>query len=131
VVVHPTVASYRRATGRAWWTSGVAHIARGLWVIETIPLAALRSGGRLESTLRHELAHVLIDGEALVPEKWVQEGLAMHFAGEHSARLDGPCPTNSEFVDVTRETAASVYRRAATCVSRALARGVAWRDIGK
>jgi hypothetical protein len=100
-------------------------------VIETIPLEALRTGGRLESTLRHELAHVLINGEALAPSQWVQEGLAMHFAGEHPAPLDGPCPTNSEFVDATRETSATVYRRAATCVSRALARGVAWRDIGK
>jgi stage II sporulation protein D len=132
VVVHPTVESYGRATRRAWWTAAATRVLDGQWTIDTIPLESLRTGGRLETTLRHELAHVLIDSRLDGRPLWVREGLAMHFAGEGAPRLDGPCPTDAEFrAATTRDAMAAVYRRAASCVSRALSAGVAWTEMGK
>lgn len=130
IVVHPTVESYQRATARPWWTSAAARAEEGRWTIDTIPLDSLERAGRLESTLRHELAHVLIDARLTGRPLWVREGLAMHFAGERPPPLEGRCPADDEIRrPASREAMASSYRRAASCVARALAAGVGWRDI--
>ena len=60
---------------------------------------------------------------------WVREGLAMHFAGESPAPLDGPLSHRRRVRRAaTREAMAAVYRRARRA-STALARG-ALGDVG-
>jgi stage II sporulation protein D len=75
--VFPTLDSYRDTTGQAGW---VAATTRGD-TIRLQPLAVLRQKGVLESTLRHELFHVLVEsrGRAEVP-LWFREGLVLYLA---------------------------------------------------
>ena len=51
--------------------------------IELQPLALLKQRGILETTLRHELVHVVIEavGGNQTP-RWLAEGIALHLAGE-------------------------------------------------
>jgi SpoIID/LytB domain protein len=132
VIVHPTVESFGRATGREWWTSAASRLEAGRWTLDLVPLEPLMRDGRLEPTLRHELAHVVIDARLRERPMWAREGLAMHFAGDTPSPIDGPCPVDGELRrPASREAMASSYRRARGCVERALASGVNWRDVGK
>jgi stage II sporulation protein D len=132
VIVHPTVESFGRATGSEWWTSAASRFEDGRWTLDLVPLEPLMRDGRLETTLRHELTHVVIDARLRSRPMWVREGLAMHFAGDTPSPLDGPCPADGELRRPTsREAMASSYRRARGCVERALATGRDWRDVGK
>jgi len=72
--VFPTLQSYRDTTGQAGW---VAATTRGK-SIRLQPLAVLKQKGVLESTLRHELFHVLVEsrGRADLP-LWFREGLVL------------------------------------------------------
>jgi len=72
--VFPTLHSYRDTTGQAGW---VAATTRGT-TIRLQPLAVLKQKGVLESTLRHELFHVLVEsrGRADLP-LWFREGLVL------------------------------------------------------
>jgi hypothetical protein len=77
--VRETTADFVAATGEPSWVVASTHDAR----VETQPLATLARRGVLTQTLRHELAHAIIDklarGRAPL---WLAEGLAAHFAGE-------------------------------------------------
>lgn len=128
---HPTVAAYERASGARWWTAGVTRGAR----IELLPLDVLESRGLLEGTLAHELVHVLT--EPLLQERplWIREGLAFHFEALPASRLSpvtaDSCPGDNAFQQAhSAEDLASLYKAAAACVSRELARGTSWRDLG-
>jgi stage II sporulation protein D len=118
---HPTVQSYLRAGGRSWWTGGVTRGRR----VELAPLSALRKGGLLERTVRHELVHALTADALADRPCWVNEGLAAHLAQPGLTRGDGSpgCPPDEEF-DAARSAAAlaELYDRAAVCVARALDR---------
>jgi SpoIID/LytB domain protein len=79
VVVHATTADFIAATGRPGWASGATRGRR----IELQPLDLLRRRGILNTTLRHEMAHAVI--EALSGGRaplWMAEGMAVHVAGE-------------------------------------------------
>ena len=54
---HPTTASYERATGQPWFTSGAVVGGE----LHLLPLAALRERGVLERTIRHEPVHLMAD----------------------------------------------------------------------
>jgi stage II sporulation protein D len=175
ILFHPTGDSYRRATGRPWWTAAAtvfesaapapgravdagksartasaeerqptglsaATVSAGIVTIHLVPLSALRGGGRLIPTLRHELVHALAGPRLRTRPLWVQEGVAVHFAGEAESRppratapatTDASCPDDRTFRQA-RDRAATerAYRAAAACVARALAAGTPWRDIG-
>lgn len=133
IVVHPTVESYQRATGREWWTAGATHVAAGRWTIDLIPLDVLMRDGRLDATLRHELAHVVMDPLLRDRPLWVREGLAIRYSSDERPPLvDGACPSDGELRrSQSRDAMASSYKRAAACVARALNAGVDWRDVGK
>jgi hypothetical protein len=61
------------------WAAAATHNNR----IELQPLSLLKQRGILETTLRHELVHVVIDavGGNRTP-RWLAEGIALHLAGE-------------------------------------------------
>ena len=119
IVMHPTAASYQRATGREWWTSAATVWRDGAGTIHTVPPDVLRRQGQLESTLRHELVHLLTDAEHRRRPLWFREGLAIRASGERLEPLGGPCPSDGEFTRPANPAALSrAYRRAVTCVAR-------------
>ncbi len=81
VIAHETTGDFVGTTGQAPWT---AAATRGRQ-IHLQPLATLRRRGVLQTTLRHEYAHAVIDalGRGRAP-RWLAEGLAAYAAGEGS-----------------------------------------------
>jgi stage II sporulation protein D len=77
IKVYPTVAVFRDAVGEGGY---VAASTRGS-EIRIQPPGTLRTKGVLESTLRHELYHLLIEQSA-VPNLplWFREGLTLHLS---------------------------------------------------
>ncbi len=70
----PTLDAYRDSTGQAGW---IAAFTRGA-VINLQPLAALKSKSLLESTLRHEFSHRLVESRAFPGTPlWFREGLVL------------------------------------------------------
>lgn len=65
-------------TGQPWWAAAATEKNR----IELQPVAVLKDRGVLFNTLRHELAHVVIDSISSKPPRWLEEGLALYLAGE-------------------------------------------------
>jgi stage II sporulation protein D len=80
VVVHATTADFITATGQPGWAAGATRGRR----IELQPLDLLRRRGILNTTLRHEMTHAVIEalGGPPGPPRWMAEGLAIHVAGE-------------------------------------------------
>jgi stage II sporulation protein D len=75
--IYPTVAAFRNSTGEPGW---VAASTRGR-TIQMQPSDVLREAGTLESTIRHELLHMLIDAYALPGTPlWFREGLVLYLA---------------------------------------------------
>ncbi len=75
--VYPTVAAFRDATGEPGW---VAASTRGR-TIRLQPTEVLRDAGALESTLRHELLHILVESYAKAGTPlWYREGLVLYLA---------------------------------------------------
>jgi stage II sporulation protein D len=80
--VFPTLDSYRDATGQPGW---VAASTRGR-TIRLQPLAHLRQRAVFESTLRHELTHLLVEARAKTGTSiWFREGLVLYFSGNAGA----------------------------------------------
>ena len=74
-----TTYEFCQVTGRPWWQ---ASVYRGR-VIYLQPLRVLRERGILETTLRHELMHQLVDAisKGRCPV-WLSEALAVYHSGE-------------------------------------------------
>jgi stage II sporulation protein D len=73
--VFPTLDAYRNTTGQPGW---IAAYTRG-HVISLQPLATLKEKGTLESTLRHELIHLLVESHAHADTPlWFREGLVLY-----------------------------------------------------
>jgi stage II sporulation protein D (peptidoglycan lytic transglycosylase) len=79
IIVNKTTGDFVGRTGQPSWAAAATKGTR----IELQPLATLKRRGILETTLRHELVHTLVDilgrGKAA---HWLAEGLALHIAGE-------------------------------------------------
>lgn len=74
---YPTLDAYRDSTGQPGW---IAAFTRGA-VINLQPLATLRSKSLLESTLRHEFSHRLVESRAYPGTPlWFREGLVLYLA---------------------------------------------------
>jgi stage II sporulation protein D len=81
--VYATVAEFRNATGEPGW---VAASTRGR-TIQMQPPETLRDSGALESTLRHELLHMLIESYARPgTPQWLREGLALYLSKPDESR---------------------------------------------
>lgn len=79
VVINKTTGDFVGRTGMPAWAAAATRNNR----IELQPVSLLKQRGILETTLRHELVHVVIDavGGKQAP-RWLAEGLALYLAGE-------------------------------------------------
>ncbi len=130
VTVHPTVESFGRATGQPWWVSAATLGA----AIDLLPTSVLRRQGLLERTLRHEIAHVVVDDRLAGRPMWVREGAALYLsAPEASAARPEPrvtCPSDQELLRPASAGAQrDAYARAESCFRRAIAGGRPWYDV--
>lgn len=135
LVFHPSSGSFGRETGQPWWTAARTRGRR----IDFQPPDVLDQRGVLDSTIRHEVAHVLTDPVLQGRPMWVREGAAMHFAGEQPpqalAQADGSsrrlaCPSD---LDLERPASAAQARQsyglAAACFERALRTVGDWKRV--
>jgi hypothetical protein len=128
ITVHPTVESFGRATGQPWW---VAAATEGT-TIDLLPVSVLRQRGILESTVRHEIAHVVVDPAIAARPMWVREGVALYFANPETAAPAGSpaCPADAELLrPVSAGAQREAYSRAERCVRRAIASGARWTAV--
>ncbi len=127
--MHPTVDSFGRATGQPWWASGATEGA----AIDLLPITALKQQGQLERTVRHEVAHALLDGALSRRPMWVREGAAAYFASPPASRTPPARVTCPKDVDLLRPVSAGAqreaYARAEACFARAIADGKRWDQI--
>jgi len=84
--VYPSVEVYRNATGQPGW---VAASTRGQ-VIRLQPARVLREAGTLESTVEHELLHLVVESRAhpRLP-LWFREGVVLYLSQARSAVPSG------------------------------------------
>jgi stage II sporulation protein D len=95
IQVFPTLDAYRDTTGQPGW---VAASSRGS-TVRLQPLATLRVRGVLESTLRHELLHMILEARAAKQAPlWLREGLALYFDGS-PAPPTGARPLSPEEIE--------------------------------
>ncbi|HEY0347824.1 MAG TPA: SpoIID/LytB domain-containing protein [Pyrinomonadaceae bacterium] len=77
--LNDSTGDFTSRTGQPWWAAAATKGNR----IELQPLPLLKRRGVLWTTLRHELAHAVIDAVShnRAP-RWLAEGLAIYLAGE-------------------------------------------------
>jgi SpoIID/LytB domain protein len=79
IFINETTGDFVGRTGQPSWAAAATRDRR----IELQPLALLQRLGILETTIRHELVHIMIDklGSGRTP-RWLAEGMALSLAGE-------------------------------------------------
>jgi hypothetical protein len=77
--LNESTGDFTSRTGQPWWAAAATHGNR----IELQPVGILKERGVLFTTLRHELAHVVIDSVSNKrAPRWLEEGFALYLAGE-------------------------------------------------
>ena len=77
--INESTGDFTGRTGQPWWAAAATKGNK----IELQPVAILKRRGVLSTTLKHELAHVIIDlvSHDRAP-RWLEEGFAIYLAGE-------------------------------------------------
>ncbi|MCG3120796.1 MAG: hypothetical protein ALAOOOJD_03638 [bacterium] len=74
-----TTYEFCQLTGQPWWQAAISQQR----VIYLQPLRLLRDRGILETTLRHELVHQLVEAQSKgSAPRWLNEALAIYNSGE-------------------------------------------------
>lgn len=76
--LNESTGDFTSRTGQPWWAAAATQGNR----IELQPVRILKQRGVLFTTLRHELAHILIDSISKRAPRWLEEGFALYLAGE-------------------------------------------------
>ncbi len=98
--VYATMDSYRDTTGQPGW---VAASTRGK-TIRMQPMAELRKRGIVESTLRHEILHVLVEAKAKTATPlWLREGIVLFLSSSNGAGIAAAPMTDEEIEAVLRQ----------------------------
>jgi stage II sporulation protein D len=108
--VFPDLETFRDATGEPGWVA--AHTVGRR--IDLQPVATLASRGALDSTIGHELAHVLVESQAApgLP-LWFREGLVEYLERRGEAPSTPRAPTDAELLDRSNvEAARRAYAQA-------------------
>ena len=120
VKVYPTIAIYRDATGAPGW---VAASTLGN-VIRLQPIETLHNAHALDSTLRHEFLHLLIESHARPGTSlWLREGLAIYLSNPDSVK---PAQIDVAALERRLQTSRSeqemrlAYRESAAAVAEAV-----------
>jgi stage II sporulation protein D len=100
--VYPTLDAYRDTTGQPGWVAASTRAH----TIRLQPLKELQQRGIVESTLRHEILHVLVEAHTnakVVTPLWFREGIVLCLSNPNSADAP-PTAMNDEQVEgVLRE----------------------------
>ncbi len=119
--VYPTVAAFRNSTGEPGW---VAATTRGR-TIQLQPSDVLRQVGTLESTIHHELLHMLIESYAHAGTPlWFREGLVLYLAGPKAQVSSGNTFEDVAALEkalrapVSEEQLRAAYVEAQNCVAQ-------------
>jgi len=92
------------------------------------PLRTLQQKGILESTLRHEVTHLVVHRrrDPRVPE-WFEEGLVLHLTGERIAPVTSPDTTSRTLQDAVQHPESEAEMRRAYAVALRMVAEVAER----
>jgi hypothetical protein len=103
VVLNETTGDFTGRTGMPAWAAAATKNNR----IELQPLSVLQKRRILETTLRHELVHVIVEsiGGGQTP-RWLTEGMALYMAGEGALLPQSP-ESRSMAVDTIEQRLAS------------------------
>ena len=97
--VYSTLDAYRNTTGQPGW---VAASTRG-GTIRLQPLKELEKRAIVESTLRHEIFHVLVDVKAKnATPLWLREGIVLYLANPNTQEAPGNPMSDEEIEAVLR-----------------------------
>jgi stage II sporulation protein D len=76
--LNESTGDFTSRTGQPWWAAAATMGNR----IELQPVRILKQRGVLFTTLRHELAHIVVDSISKRAPRWLEEGFALYLAGE-------------------------------------------------
>jgi hypothetical protein len=131
VRVHESLESFRAATGRPWWVSGVSNETS----IDLMPGALLAQRDGVDVALRIAVAEILVSGALRGRPAWVRVGAARYFGRgqERLAPNAAPpprCPSDAELDEAISAAAQrDAEARAEWCFMREYARTGNWRAV--
>ncbi len=123
-----SIDAFRRATGRPWWSSGVAD---GTTIL-LAPLPILEQRDGLDAAIRRGLAGLLMADALRERPVWVRVGAERYFAAREplAAIPHVKCPTDAELtLAVSAAAQRNAELRAEACFARALAAARDWRAV--
>jgi stage II sporulation protein D len=131
VRVHESVESFRKATGRPWWTSSVADGT----AIDLAPVSVLAERDGLETTMRRAIVELLLAEPLRGRPIWIRAGAARFFArtktaaGEtHTATVR--CPSDAELtLAISAAAQRDAEARAEACFAQQYAKHHDWRAV--